>query len=222
MWLLLALALNPLGVLGTRLVFASLFLVAVVTWALRRGIAESARRRSASAVPGNAAARARALFRGNHLKALLYIGTVYTFWNLAAGTAGIFTPYLVKTVGAGTNVAGVALPASASPPASSGRSRCSCPSTTGRTASGRTCSPSARSCRSICSYGSTWSSTSPCSVIASVLLIGSAGRRRGHLQGHQRGAVPDDAAMPDTTGKSVEQIEAERAQGAPNHTLATT
>jgi len=107
--LLLALALNPLGVLGTRLVFASLFLVAIVTWALRRGIAESARWRSASELPGNAAQRVRTLFRGNHLKALLYTGAFYTFWNIAAGTAGIFTPYMVKTIGAGSNAAGVAL-----------------------------------------------------------------------------------------------------------------
>ncbi|GLZ46291.1 MFS transporter [Actinomycetospora sp. NBRC 106375] len=107
--LLLALVLDPLGVLGTRLVFASLFVVALVTWALRRGIAESARWRSASELPGNAAQRVRTLLRGNHLKALLYTGTFYMFWNLAAGTAGIFTPYMVTTIGAGSNAAGVAL-----------------------------------------------------------------------------------------------------------------
>ena len=42
----------------------------------------------ASELPGNATQRVRALFRGNNLKALLYTGTFYTFWNLAAGTAG--------------------------------------------------------------------------------------------------------------------------------------
>ena len=107
--LLLAFALDPLGLLGTRIVFGSLFVVAIVTWVLRRGIAESARWRSASELPGNPAQRVRALFRGNHLKALLYTGTFYTFWNLAAGTAGIFTPYMVETIGAGSNAAGVAL-----------------------------------------------------------------------------------------------------------------
>ncbi|GAA4767613.1 MFS transporter [Actinomycetospora chibensis] len=107
--LLLAFALDPLGLLGTRIVFGSLFVVAIITWALRRGIAESARWQSASELPGNAAQRVRALFRGNHLKALLYTGTFYTFWNLAAGTAGIFTPYMVETIGAGSNAAGVAL-----------------------------------------------------------------------------------------------------------------
>jgi inositol transporter-like SP family MFS transporter len=35
--LVMALALNPLGMLGTRLVFGQLFVVAVVTWALRQG-----------------------------------------------------------------------------------------------------------------------------------------------------------------------------------------
>ena len=39
----LALALAPLGLLGIRIVFLHLFVVAIVTWALRRGLAESAR-----------------------------------------------------------------------------------------------------------------------------------------------------------------------------------
>src|SRR5437763_3209670 len=41
--LLLALALAPLGLLGIRLVFLQLAIVAAVTWWLRRGIVESPR-----------------------------------------------------------------------------------------------------------------------------------------------------------------------------------
>src|SRR5215210_1002502 len=40
--LLIALALAPYGLLGIRIVFAHLFVVAIVTWALRRGMVESA------------------------------------------------------------------------------------------------------------------------------------------------------------------------------------
>jgi MFS transporter, SP family, inositol transporter len=103
--LILALVLSPLGLLGTRIVFIHLALVALVTWALRRGMVESARW---------TAARERtvalgALFRGANLRALAWTASIYTFWGLAAGTAGIFTPYVIETLGAGTQAAGIAL-----------------------------------------------------------------------------------------------------------------
>jgi MFS transporter, SP family, inositol transporter len=40
---------------------------------------------------------------------LAWTSSIYTFWGLAAGTAGIFTPYVIETLGAGTQAAGVAL-----------------------------------------------------------------------------------------------------------------
>jgi hypothetical protein len=45
----MAMAVAPLGYWGVRLLFLHLFAVAVVTWAMRRGLAESARWRAASA-----------------------------------------------------------------------------------------------------------------------------------------------------------------------------
>ncbi|MCP3804291.1 MFS transporter [Allokutzneria sp. A3M-2-11 16] len=119
--LLLALALTPMGITGTRIVFLSLFVVAVVTWALRQGIAESARWQSAvststtSLDPASGSSKpspsvqVKALFSGQNLRALMWTGTIYTFWGLAAGTAGIFTPYIVTTLDAGSQAAGVAL-----------------------------------------------------------------------------------------------------------------
>lgn len=103
--LVLALVLTPLGLMGTRIVFLHLAVVALVTWALRRGMVESARW---------TAARERtvalgALFRGANLRALAWTASIYTFWGLAAGTAGIFTPYVIETLGAGTQAAGIAL-----------------------------------------------------------------------------------------------------------------
>src|SRR5215469_13225253 len=44
----LAMFLAPLGLLGVRIVFLHLFVVAIVTWTLRRGLAESARWAAAS------------------------------------------------------------------------------------------------------------------------------------------------------------------------------
>lgn len=107
--LLLALVLNPLGLLGTRIVFLQLFAVAVVTWALRRGIAESARWTTAATAAGSVAHRVKELFRGPNLRALAWTAVIYTFWNLAAGTGGIFTPYVIQTLHAGSHAAGVAL-----------------------------------------------------------------------------------------------------------------
>ena len=51
----------------------------------------------------------RELFSGSNLRGLVWTGTIYTFWGLAAGTGGLFTPYVVETLGAGTQAAGVAL-----------------------------------------------------------------------------------------------------------------
>lgn len=106
--LVIALVLAPLGLLGIRIVFAHLVLVSLVTWALRRGLAESARWRAAAAT-GSVRANMRALFAGKNLRAMLWTGAIYLFWNLAAGTAGIFTPYMVRSLGAGDQATSVAI-----------------------------------------------------------------------------------------------------------------
>ncbi|MBF8190309.1 MFS transporter [Nonomuraea sp. K274] len=99
--LALAYALDPLGLLGVRIVFLHLVVVALITWAMRRGMTESAVWRAASETTLASARQLRALLSGPNLRALAYTGIFYTFWNLAAGTIGAFTPYLVETLGAG-------------------------------------------------------------------------------------------------------------------------
>ena len=125
----LAFALTSYGVLGSRIVFAHLFVVAIVTWALRRGMVESAIWTAASGageaesttdpdaqpdeagVPPDplAASRLRNLFLGPTLAAMVFTATVYLFWNLAAGTFGVFSPYILKTLGTQSQAASVAL-----------------------------------------------------------------------------------------------------------------
>ncbi len=125
----LAFALSGMDLLGIRIVFAHLFVVAIVTWVLRRGMVESARWTAASGaaqaeatsdpdrqpedapVPANpmAASRLGDLFSGRIMAALLFTGTVYLFWNLAAGTYGIFFPYILRTLGTQSQAASVAL-----------------------------------------------------------------------------------------------------------------
>lgn len=107
--LLLAWALAPLDLLGIRIVFLHLFLVAIVTYAMRRGMTESAVWKTASQSGQAARAKLRDLLHGPNLRALLWTAGIYLTWNLVAGTNGIFTPYMVKTLGAGGQATSVAL-----------------------------------------------------------------------------------------------------------------
>jgi MFS transporter, SP family, inositol transporter len=124
--LMLALVLAPYGLLGIRIVFAHLFVVAIVTWALRRGMVESAVWTAASDAGASEAASGsdgrapeprdplagrnlRNLFTGYTFKAIVFTAVVYTFWNLAAGTYGFFLPYFLSTMGLESQAADVAL-----------------------------------------------------------------------------------------------------------------
>jgi inositol transporter-like SP family MFS transporter len=105
----LALVLAPLGMLGIRIVFLHLVVVALITWAMRRGLTESARWTEAAKTAPAARHQVRALFSGSNLRALVWTATIYLFWNLAAGTAGIFNPYIIRTLHAGSQAASVGL-----------------------------------------------------------------------------------------------------------------
>jgi MFS transporter, SP family, inositol transporter len=109
--LLLAFSLSGLGLVGTRIVFAHLVVVALVTWYLRRGIVESVPWTTAAASAQTGAPRYRMtdLFHGRYLRALLFTGGVYILWNLAAGTKGFFLPYILSTAGAQSHGRSLAL-----------------------------------------------------------------------------------------------------------------
>jgi inositol transporter-like SP family MFS transporter len=76
---------------------------------MRRGLAESVRWEEASRAAPAVQHHVRTLFSGANLRALVWTATIYNFWNLAAGTAGIFTPYFIRTLHAGSQVASVGL-----------------------------------------------------------------------------------------------------------------
>lgn len=105
----MALALASFGMLGIRIVFLHLFVVAVVTWALRRGLSESARWKEAAQSGKALGSNLSLLFKGSNLKAIVWTATIYLFWNLAAGTAGIFNPYIISTLDAGSQAMSVGL-----------------------------------------------------------------------------------------------------------------
>ncbi|MCC3355863.1 MFS transporter [Bacillus sp. REN16] len=103
----LAVVLAPLGLLGSRLIFIHLLIVAGVTWYLRQGLDESKMWEEQQAQDKKDAALGKE--KGNTFKELftlkvnrqalfLLIG-IYLFWNLTAGAMGYFMPYIYENVG---------------------------------------------------------------------------------------------------------------------------
>lgn len=98
-----------LGILDTRIVFGHLFIIAIITWWLRRKMIESPRwaartgSESESRQPKVSAtlsmSRVRALLRGPNLRNLLFVMTIFTLWNIPAGTMGFFLPKIIASVG---------------------------------------------------------------------------------------------------------------------------
>jgi MFS transporter, SP family, inositol transporter len=113
--LTLFLVLAPLGVLGARIVFAHLAVVAVVLTLLRSRMKESVlweearARRTRDVKAGQSSVSA--LFSAKHLKSMLFLVAMYGIWNLWAGTNGFFFPYILRTVGSQSQAASVAMQA---------------------------------------------------------------------------------------------------------------
>nr|WP_205709137.1 MFS transporter [Kineococcus siccus] len=101
----LAVALGPLGLLGNRIIFLHLFVVAAVTWWVRQGLSESAIWKDDRAASAAGSLRAsgsglRGLFsRRANVSALLFLLGVYAFWGIVAGQAGIFMPRVYAAAG---------------------------------------------------------------------------------------------------------------------------
>lgn len=98
----LAAALAPLGLIGSRIIFAHLFVVAFIVWWIRQGLPESAiwKQSMSEEAPSVAGRGVLALFsRKTNLTALLFLFGVYGFWNLVAGQAGIFMPRVYAATG---------------------------------------------------------------------------------------------------------------------------
>src|SRR3954470_89449 len=126
--LLAGLALSGLGVLGARIIFAPLVVIALLLWAFRFGMKESSVWSTAKAVavvhdPGApkvdeseidiamSHGKLRELFTGDNLKAMGFLVGMYGIWNLWAGTNGFFFPYILQTVGSQSQGMSVALQA---------------------------------------------------------------------------------------------------------------
>ncbi|HWA24052.1 MAG TPA: MFS transporter [Lacunisphaera sp.] len=91
----LAMALAPFGLTGNRILFFHLLVVALITWAMRRGLAESARWKAAAATAKD---QVKALMSPANVRAMVWTGTIYLFWNLTAGTNGAFGSYFNRVL----------------------------------------------------------------------------------------------------------------------------
>ena len=108
--LLLFLALAPLGLLGARIVFAHLAILAVALTFLRSRMQES--KRWVEAQRGEAKiqrGRWQDLFTRKHIGSMAFLAGMYLFWNLWAGTNGFFFPYILRTVGDQSQATSVAV-----------------------------------------------------------------------------------------------------------------
>ena len=96
--LLMSLALTSLGILGVRIVFAHLLVIALAMTLLRSKMKESP---VWEAAQNNASARVpvSTLLQPQYVKSLAALIGMYGLWNLWAGTNGFFFPYILQTVG---------------------------------------------------------------------------------------------------------------------------
>ena len=98
------LVLEPLGLLGARIVFGHLAVLALGLTFLRSRMKESQRWLDAQLeqeAAGNAPkpARLRDLMQPRWIGPMAFLIGMYGMWNLWAGTNGFFFPYILRTVG---------------------------------------------------------------------------------------------------------------------------
>jgi inositol transporter-like SP family MFS transporter len=96
--LVAAFFLQPWGITGVRWIFAHLAVLAIALTFLRSRMRESERWEEAQAASAGKALSQnwRELFSPRYLGAVLFLASMYGFWNLWAGFNGFFTPFLVK------------------------------------------------------------------------------------------------------------------------------
>jgi len=107
----LAVVVAPLGLLGSRLIFLHLFIIAFVTWYIRQGMSESKiwekekEEEQKNLMLGKEKRNSvKELFTlAVNRKALFLLVGIYLFWNLVSGAMGYFMPYIYENVGGLSN-----------------------------------------------------------------------------------------------------------------------
>lgn len=104
---LLAVLVSPMGLLGSRLIFLHLFIIAGITWWIRQGMdeseiweAEKEKERKESLQDIKKTSAIKELFTNPvNLKAMLLLIGIYLFWNLTSGAMGYFMPFIYESIG---------------------------------------------------------------------------------------------------------------------------
>lgn len=98
-----------LNVFSSRIVFASLFLVALVAWLLQRQLDESAewkaaqKREQEKPAVGSAFSFASLLTNRVNIVTIAFLAGMYLTWNLVASVMGFFQPHIFETAGGLSN-----------------------------------------------------------------------------------------------------------------------
>lgn len=98
-----------LNVYSSRIVFASLFLVALVAWLLQRQLDESAEWKAAQEreqekpAVGSAFSFASLLTNRVNIVTIAFLAGMYLTWNLVASVMGFFQPHIFETAGGLSN-----------------------------------------------------------------------------------------------------------------------
>lgn len=95
--------LAPMGLMGSRILFAVLTVIAFIAWLLQRKLPESQDwldQKRREKLTNTKPHPYRDLFSSKiSIWSLLFLCGVYVFWNLVAGAMGFFMPYVYQTVG---------------------------------------------------------------------------------------------------------------------------
>ena len=99
-----------LNVFGSRIVFASLFVVAFIAWLLQRRLDESAEWQAARAEQaagkkreGTFASFGRLFTNKINIRTMLFLAGMYLTWNLVCSVMGFFQPHIYETAGGLSN-----------------------------------------------------------------------------------------------------------------------
>ena len=102
---------SALNVFSSRIVFASLFIVAFIAWQLQRRLDESAEWKAAKEAEKKSGIRAKGVFSSFGdlftnkvcVKSILFLAGMYLTWNLVCSVMGFFQPHIYETAGGLSN-----------------------------------------------------------------------------------------------------------------------
>ena len=102
---------SALSVFSSRIVFASLFIVAFIAWQLQRRLDESAEWKAAKEAEKKSGIKAKGVFSSFGdlftnkvcVKSILFLAGMYLTWNLVCSVMGFFQPHIYETAGGLSN-----------------------------------------------------------------------------------------------------------------------